>query len=945
MTDLVQLNSSVFGLTQSIDKLVSTLQKQEKALLNLSKAGDEFGKSVSKTTSKVNELERAQKLLGVAVEEDGKFFNEAGLKVNKYGQLLSVAGQELGNFNKRSQLMNSTINSFAKEGRAVPFLEGLARYSKEGGNAAEYLAEFLSSAREELTVFGIEAAKARKVMYGFLPSGMFRIVNKLSSSLQFFGGIYRKTFVDTSAASRKEIAKLEKRLKSFTKDSEGYNLILGRIKAEQESLAEGDFASSLSIVFKGPINKAKELRDALSEGFTNPIDKSFIGFTNALVSNMGKLVKNTGKLGYRKFPFRKLIKDIKSATEEFKKFSKGYEDETAVKNIEVFKKSITKLNAELVDVKKAEDYLKAFSSPLEDSIDRADELRKKLLDAFEANKRESSSATATGKGRVSEDAIKLMAKQLTQLDATNKKREEANAILERKALLEKKLGKQMAFMNSLEPNVKGIEVLSKEVKLLEKNTKQREKALNIRRKEIKAMMDEAKRQRKIAEDSDARLKALPKGSSARASLTKVRNEALDKATDLEGRARAKGKGIGAESKKLRADKTLLSNSKEQLKLSKKARMDSFTNVLRKNKKIDMVFKVFKFMKTGLLPLIKFALLNVLPYIIVGALAVVAIIKIVRVLYPFMKDAFKEAKAKFDEGAGMLGKLKESFGKGFDKVKKGFTDIFGFIFGNKTLVEFIDGIVLVAVGLGQMLVTAIGVYLIVAFAFTKSFIGGLWSALKERVKGAEDKVGQIIKIVLGVALVIAGITAAIMGAPVLVVVAVGLIIYRVYKMFEDKVIGFFKALLNIGVFIGNITILLVQASIKIANIILNTRAKILNELGKVFRPLGRDRKTDRDTDFSTFNTVDYFAKGGVSKGGMAVVGEQGAELVNLPKGSRVYNKNDTKRLLQNSNQTVNNFNITVNAKDTSKQEMRKMADEIGRMVSSKINRSTSSSTFR
>ena len=79
--------------------------------------------------------------------------------------------------------------------------------------------------------------------------------------------------------------------------------------------------------------------------------------------------------------------------------------------------------------------------------------------------------------------------------------------------------------------------------------------------------------------------------------------------------------------------------------------------------------------------------------------------------------------------------------------------------------------------------------------------------------------------------------------------------------------------------------------------------------------------------------------------MAVVGEEGAELVNLPRGSRVFNKDDTRKLLQNSRQTVNNFNITVNAKDSSKAEMRRMADEIGRMVSSKINRSTSSSTFR
>ena len=43
--------------------------------------------------------------------------------------------------------------------------------------------------------------------------------------------------------------------------------------------------------------------------------------------------------------------------------------------------------------------------------------------------------------------------------------------------------------------------------------------------------------------------------------------------------------------------------------------------------------------------------------------------------------------------------------------------------------------------------------------------------------------------------------------------------------------------------------------------------------------------------------------------------------------------------------TNNFNITINAKDTSDGELRRIADKIGQMVSSKINRSTSSSTMR
>lgn len=85
----------------------------------------------------------------------------------------------------------------------------------------------------------------------------------------------------------------------------------------------------------------------------------------------------------------------------------------------------------------------------------------------------------------------------------------------------------------------------------------------------------------------------------------------------------------------------------------------------------------------------------------------------------------------------------------------------------------------------------------------------------------------------------------------------------------------------------------------------------------------------------------FANGGVSAGGLAVVGERGPELVNLPAGSQVHSNSDSKKMLGG---TVNNFNITINARDTSDQELRRIADKIGQMVNTKINRTTSSTTF-
>ncbi len=91
-----------------------------------------------------------------------------------------------------------------------------------------------------------------------------------------------------------------------------------------------------------------------------------------------------------------------------------------------------------------------------------------------------------------------------------------------------------------------------------------------------------------------------------------------------------------------------------------------------------------------------------------------------------------------------------------------------------------------------------------------------------------------------------------------------------------------------------------------------------------------------------SNIPLMANGGVSAGGMTIVGERGPELVNLPKGSRVHSNTNSKQMVGG---TTNNFNITINARDTSDGELRRIADKIGQMVNSKINRSTSASTMR
>jgi len=84
---------------------------------------------------------------------------------------------------------------------------------------------------------------------------------------------------------------------------------------------------------------------------------------------------------------------------------------------------------------------------------------------------------------------------------------------------------------------------------------------------------------------------------------------------------------------------------------------------------------------------------------------------------------------------------------------------------------------------------------------------------------------------------------------------------------------------------------------------------------------------------------FMANGGLSKGGLTVVGERGPELVRLPNGSRVHSNSESKRMMSGGG-----HNITVNVQGrigASDSELRQIAQKVGQMINKEINRTTSS----
>ena len=76
----------------------------------------------------------------------------------------------------------------------------------------------------------------------------------------------------------------------------------------------------------------------------------------------------------------------------------------------------------------------------------------------------------------------------------------------------------------------------------------------------------------------------------------------------------------------------------------------------------------------------------------------------------------------------------------------------------------------------------------------------------------------------------------------------------------------------------------------------------------------------------------FASGGITPGGMVLVGERGPELVNLPKGSRVHSN------AQSSRMVGNNIHVHINGRvGASDAEIRDIANKVAREINLKMNR--------
>ena len=351
------------------------------------------------------------------------------------------------------------------------------------------------------------------------------------------------------------------------------------------------------------------------------------------------------------------------------------------------------------------------------------------------------------------------------------------------------------------------------------------------------------------------------------------------------------KGIGAPL--FAMHKLAKSRRKMQIKILK------FTNSLKGV--LDIAFRYFMF---GV-------------FAVIGFMALIPVFFAIKdMIKPFAGDIKHYGGRLIEFGKDIFGVIKAFADGGIDEGIKQLGPLFDT--GLQLLIDFGQGLLVI----GQALLFRL---IDMAIEFVYKFFTD-----EEFRKPIIDRLLQIAKIVLAVWFIktLAANAIQLIGIyllPAMIGIVILAVIYRAWKF-------------------------LVQKSVELASKQLTAFIEYIRKIGDYIYAVAEGSmkfmKFIRDGWNDLMDSLDFdlLHTGGVATGGATIVGERGPELLNLPKGSRVYNNQQTKSMAgRGAGNVVNNY-ITINARDTSDAELRRIADRIGSMVNSKINRTTSSRTL-
>ena len=303
----------------------------------------------------------------------------------------------------------------------------------------------------------------------------------------------------------------------------------------------------------------------------------------------------------------------------------------------------------------------------------------------------------------------------------------------------------------------------------------------------------------------------------------------------------------------------------------------------------------------------------------------------------LKKVFEENREAFMTG---FNALKQTFQFGMGIISSGIADftsaaseIFTAFQNSDIQGVVIGGVNLIVAALkiiAGVIVATIGAVLVGGYNFLKAVFE---SNLNKVFEGVTTAGGQIVaaflktvqvvfKIAAGIALII-----AFFGGGFIVAIG-GLLLYAIAYLI-DYIVPYAD---TIATFLSDIKAFFTTLPFDIANFIGDKFKEAMNVGGKV-----KDRVSGA---FSSAKNFIGLAEGGkISRSGLAIVGERGPELVQLPRGAQVHSNSASKAM---ASSITNNITVQVTGRvGANDSEIRDIANKVAREINTRINRTSTS----
>ena len=510
------------------------------------------------------------------------------------------------------------------------------------------------------------------------------------------------------------------------------------------------------------------------------------------------------------------------------------------------------------------------------------------------------------------------------LDALNQKMDEQQAIADK---LIKKARKRFVVDE---------EAAKKRITFEKANQVRQEKGYKAALKYSLGLNANLEKQQKVRSE----LEALGFDESKQAAILAAAKEASQRRATVGPDARLNSMTFAAGS-----DTTLTTKIEELIKIN--AEMEDASNqqsVLRRaiGKRVTKITKRVKEISNGVLKFVK-GIFKVFGIFLLISLVLMTIVALLKPFAANIKEGFDMFVKVFSAGIAMIV-------SGTANIIRGISGIFSAIV-NADLQLFLESAMLM---LGGILEVLIGVAVATVGAIIAGLVAVIVSVFNDGLDSANTALGGVIagvanvvsfvaRVVMGVALVVAtigAITGAVAVLPALLIAGIALIVFKLADGIYNRADEIAAVLTMVYTGLKMIFSFIVETLSNLLGAIYSVGKDIVAGVVDAVTGILDKIPSPDDAVKGITSRIPFLANGGaIRDSGIAVVGERGPELVNLPAGARVRSNRDSAAMMGG---VTNNITVQVTGRvGANDSEIRDIANKVAREINTRINRTSTS----